>query len=265
MNHESKIYNGKWYEDPDIYDKFSIYEDIEGFCFKEINSILLKRLLNNPIDLCAGTGRAIDYLLSLHFKGIVYAVERNAQMCNFLETKYNWQVVIIKAEIANLINHPLRNNIKSNLIISRFGFPSKIWDKKQAWEELKAVDSLLENEGLFITIGWDENFNDELNKMWYHFVPDGIQAKTFEEWRKERISIITSPRNTHLTWLKTGIETKLKFPSLQESAYVMGTLFGESALKWIVENNKTEWQMKMAITCNTKKEIKKILKNYERA
>lgn len=264
MKKDCKIYNGKWYEEPEIYDKFSTYEDFEGVCFKEISKILAGKQLNNPIDLCAGTGRATDYLLSLPFKGMVYAVEKSDQMCAYLEKKYDWRVVLIKAETANLIDHPLRNNIKSNLIVSRFGFPSKIWDKKQAWEELVAVDSLLEDDGLFITIGWDEEFNDELNEMFYKHVPDGIQADSFDEWKEERKSCIRSPRNAHLTWLKTGIETKLAFPSLQESVYIMGTLFGESALKEIVENNKTEWSMRMSITINDKSSIQEILKNYER-
>jgi hypothetical protein len=44
----------------------------------------------------------------------------------------------------------------------------------------------------------------------------------------------------------------------------MGTLFGDNALKEVVWNEKTEWQMKMSITLNTKESIKQILKGYER-
>jgi hypothetical protein len=95
-------------------------------------------------------------------------------------------------------------------------------------------------------------------------IPDGLQAKTFKEWCEERISAITSPRNANLMWMKQGIETELKFNNLQESAYIMGTLFGENALKEIVEQNKTAWEMRMAITQDSKKSIENILKGYER-
>ena len=195
---------------------------------------------------------------------MIYSIEKSNEMCEFLEKKYDWQVVIIKTPTEELLDHPLRNNIKSSLVISRFGFPSKIWDKKLAWEELVAIESLLDKDGLFITLGWDEDFDDELNEMWYKFVPDGLQAKNFDEWKKERKSSITSTRNAHLTIYKKNINTSLQFNSLQESAYIMGTLFGERALQYIVKDNKTNWEMKMSITVDTKESIKKILKKYER-
>jgi len=266
MNKNCKIYNGGWYQDAEIYDKFSIAEDKENKGMNPIRDYLGKDFIaENPIDLGSGTGRAIDWIIkNVSYKGMIYAVEKSQEMCDFLEKKYDWRVVVIKATTDELLNHPLRNNIKSNFIISRFGFPSKIWDKKMAWEELVAIESLLMENGNFFTSGWDEDFNDELNEMWYAHIPDGLQAKTFKEWCKERISAITSPRNAHLNWLKQGIETKLQFDTLQESSYIMGSLFGENALKEIAIENKTKWQMKMAITANSKKELEQILKNYEK-
>ncbi len=266
MNKDCKIYNGQWYQDSEIYDKFAIAEDREDKGLNPIKEFLGAGFVaENPIDLGSGTGRAIDWIIkNIPYKGMIYAVEKSQEMCDFLEKKYDWRVVVIKATTDELLNHPLRNNIQSNFIISRFGFPSKIWDKKMAWEELVAVNSLLTETGYFFTSGWDEKFCDELNELWYRHIPDGLQAKTFEEWCKERVSAITSPRNANLTWLKQDIETELKFNSLQESAYIMGTLFGEGALKEIVEQSKTIWKMKMAISANDKKEIENILKNYER-
>ena len=44
----------------------------------------------------------------------------------------------------------------------------------------------------------------------------------------------------------------------------MGYLFGKDAAEYVVENEKTEWMMRMGITFNTKKELKKIIKTYAR-
>ena len=127
-----------------------------------------------------------------------------------------------------------------------------------------SVYEMLDQQGIFVTIGWDEEFSDELNKMWYLFVPDGIQADTFQDWCGERKQVITSPRNTHLTLFKKNIETELRFDTLQESVYIMGTLFGYKAIKWIVDNDKTQWQMKCSVTWNTKEQLSDIIKKYEK-
>jgi len=260
-----KIYNGNWYQMPEIYDRFSEAEDREDICFKIIEKKLQGFKIKNPIDLAAGTGRVSDYILRhLKFTGVLYSIENEPAMRNFLENKYdNWESVVIKTPLNKAKDHPLLNSVKSNFIISRFGFPSKIWDKKLAYEELLSVYEMLDQQGIFITIGWDEEFSDELNKMWYMFVPDGIQADNFIDWCGERKQVITSPRNTHLTLFKKNIETSLKYDTLQESVYIMGTLFGYKAIKWIVDNDKTQWQMSCSITWNTKEQLRDIIKKYE--
>jgi phospholipid N-methyltransferase len=262
----AKIYDGQWYSEPQIYDRFSVAEDRDDVCLGFLKEIVRGHKVENPIDLASGTGRLVDYIRkNIGYSGVIYAIENEEEMRRYLEQKYgNWEAVVVKSRISRAKDHPLFNSVKSSLIVSRFGFPSKIWDKKTAWEELESVYALLKDEGLFVTFGWDEEFNDELNIMFYKHIPDGIQARNFEAWRKERQSVISSPRNTHLKWYKTGIETSLRFDNLQESAFVMGTLFGDNALKEVVWNEKTEWQMKMSITLNTKESIKQILKGYER-
>jgi hypothetical protein len=124
--------------------------------------------------------------------------------------------------------------------------------------ELKKVYSLLEDGGVFVTIGWDETFNDELNYFWYKFLPDEIIANSFEEWRKKRQEKIISPRNCNLSWYKKGLSIPLQFSSLEESANVMGHLFGRDALEEIIKHKKVKWIMNLGITYNTKKELKKL-------
>jgi hypothetical protein len=115
-----------------------------------------------------------------------------------------------------------------------------------------------------VTVGWDETFNDSLNYMWFKYVPDSIQAKSFEEWRRKRVENIQGARNCELTWFKRGIIAPLQYVSVAESVDVMGYLFGRDAAKSIVNSRRINWNMSMGITIDTKDSLKKIIQNYER-
>ena len=258
----------KWYGDPAIYDVFSKSEDPENICFDLITKKIETQKVKNPIDLATGTGRMLWLIVkNINFEGKLFGIDANENMCNFTkksikrERIYTNDIKIIRSKIEEL---PKKIKTKSNFIISSFGFPSKIRNKKLCLKELKAVYSLLSEDGVFFTIGWDETFSDELNMMWYKYIPDDIKAHNFEEWRSKRSKIISSARNCNLSWFKKGIQVPLQFSSLKESAEVMGYLFGKDAAEYVVENEKTEWMMRMGITFNTKKELKKIIKTYAR-
>jgi|GEM_PF-876759 len=259
----------KWYGDPAIYNVFSKSEDPENICFGLITKKIETQKIKNPIDLATGTGRMLWLIVkNMNFEGKLFGIDTNENMCSFTkksikrERIYTNDIEIIQSKIDEL---PKKLKTKSNFIISSFGYPSKIRDKKLCLKELKAVYSLLSEDGVFFTIGWDETFNDELNLMWYKYIPDNIKARDFEEWRSKRSKIISSPRNCNLSWFKKGIQVPLQFSSLKESAEVMGYLFGKDAAEYVVENEKTEWMMHMGITFNTKKELKEIIKTYERS
>jgi len=239
MHKKPLICKGNWYKNPVIYDFFSRAEDPDNVCF-DIVTENLKHQIVNPIDLATGTGRMLGLLGHLPFAGKLYGVDKTKTMCDFAKNYY-------KAEIINGTIEDIGSmGIESSLIISCFGFPSKVWNKERAKKEYEAVKSIL--NGVFITIGWNEKFDCELSKMWYNFVPDDIKAVNFKEWQQKKRELITTPRNCGLTWLKQDVETVLRFSSLQESAFVMGHLFGEYAMKYVIENNKIEWQMKLGIT-----------------
>lgn len=256
----------KWYADPSIYDIFSESEDPENIVFDMIRRKLKKHKIINPVDLACGTGRTTRQIVSkINYEGKLYAVDYSKEMCSYLskqfvrEKYYVNKVNIINSTIKNIANEI---DQKSSLIVSSFGFPSKMSDKNLCYKELKSVHELLSEDGIFITIGWDETFNDELNWMWYKFIPDNIQASNFEEWRIKRELIFDSPRNCNLRWFKKNIRVPLRFNTLQESIYVMGHLFGIDAAKYISDNNKKDWEMSYGVTINTKKEIGKILNKY---
>jgi len=257
----------KWYADPAIYNMFSEAEDPANLCFNLIKNKLLNEnvQIKNPIDIACGTGRATRQILDgLDFKGVLTAVDINPKMIDFLNKSvdrrkdYTKNIQSIKSSITNL-----KLKEKSTLIISSFGFPSKTSDKNSSLSELKKIYSLLDTCGVFATIGWDETFNDELNYFWYKFLPDDIDAKSFEEWRLKRIEKIDSPRNCNLTWFKKGLPIPLQFSSINESAQVMGRLFGRDALEEILKHRKTQWLMSMGITYNTKEDLKSIIKGLE--
>ena len=258
----------KWYRDPSVYDSFSQAEDPQNICFDIIKSLIAEKEIINPIDLAMGTGRMMWQIMDkFFFKGTLTGIDTSNQMCEYVSTairrgrKFTHNVKIIKSSIADT---PKNISGKSSFIISSFGFPSRITDTLLCLKELKAVHELLSDDGIFVTIGWDETFNDELNEMWFKHIPDSICASSFEEWRQIRLSSILSPRNCSLAWYKKGILVPLQFSSLEQSAVVMGYLFGRDAAQYIINNKKTEWLMSLGITVNSKKEIKEIINAYEK-
>lgn len=256
----------KWYAAPSIYEVFSKAEDPENICFKailrEVNSRL--KVIENPVDLACGTGRAIDFFIDkIDYKGSFYAVDRSSEMLNFLRKKIDRRHLYthtIEYHQSELIK--LELPVQSNFIISSFGFPSKFTDKEQCMLELQRVNDSLMPGGLFITLGWDESFNDALNNFWYQHIPDNINAKDFKTWRLQRMGKFESPRNCDLTWYKTKLLVPLLFCDVRESAYIMGYLFGRDAADEIIRTNRTRWQMSLGITINTKEEIGLIIKKY---
>lgn len=201
------------------------------------------------------------------YKGKLYGVDASQQMCDYVniaikrERKYTHNVLVVRSTIEDISKHIKE---KSSFILSSFGFPSRISDASLCLKELKAVHDLLTDDGVFITIGWDEVFNDELSEMWFKYIPDDIRARSFEEWRQVRASKIPSPRGCSLSWFKKGVTVPLQFSSLKQLATVMGYLFGRDAAKYIIDNNLIEWEMSLGITKNTKNQIKEIINAYEK-
>ncbi len=257
----------KWYSDPAIYHTFSESEDPENVCLNLVLRNMKGHTFRNPIDLGTGTGRMIWPIMdTLRYQGRFYAVDASEKMCDFLlknskrERKFTHNLSVIRSTIEDA---PLHISDVSTFILSSFGFPSHISNKKRCSKELQAVDHLLADDGYFVTIGWDETFNDELSEMWYRFIPDDIQANTFEDWRQQRVARIQSPRNCGLTWFKRGIRVPLQFDSLKESANVMGYLFGRDAAQYVVSTGRTEWIMSLGITCDRKQDLQAIIQKYE--
>ncbi len=256
----------KWYADASIYNLFSEAEDPQNLCFSMIFKRILQSKLeiNNPIDLATGTGRAAKYVLNnIPYTGTLYAVDYSQQMLDYFERTINRQKYYVKSiELVHskIQDFKLPNYEKSSFIISSFGFPSKITDEERCFEELNNVYELLSDEGVFVTLGWDETFNDDLNNMWYKYIPDNIKASNFEEWRRARESLIKTPRNCDLTWYRTNIRVPLLYDTLEETINVMGHLFGRDAAIEILNNKKTMWWMSLGITWDTKESLARALK-----
>lgn len=256
--------NDKWYGSPSIYDVFSNCEDPENICFSLVERLIENKKINNPIDLACGTGRmALQMASRINFDGKIICADASEQMCSFIEKKTvrdsgscdRFQVVNAKIDqLPEIVGYS-----SSNFIISSFGFPSRIFNFSQVKKDLEAVNNILSEDGLFVTIGWDETFNDELSEMWYRFVPDSITASSFEDWRKKRSLSIRSPRNCGLSWFKTGIVLPLQFTDNNEAVTIMGHLFGKDAAQYTIKTGKYSWDMSIGITVNTKSELEKLV------
>lgn len=256
----------KWYADSSIYNQFSEAEDVENLCFSLIFNKLLKEKIKikNPIDLATGTGKTAKYILNnINYSGTLYAVDFSQHMLDYFGRtidRQKYYVKNIKLVNSKIEDFKLPVDEKSSLIISSFGFPSKISDVERCNKELENVYKLLSDDGVFVTIGWDETFNDELNCMWYKYIPDDIIANSFEEWRRIRENSIKSPRNCNLTWYKKNLQIPLIYDTLEESINVMGHLFGRDAALEVLKNKQTIWSMSMGITLDTKESLEKILR-----
>lgn len=257
----------KWYTDASTYNVFSEAEDPHNICFDIVREYIKDMEIRNPIDIATGTGRTLHQIIEkIPYTGTLYGLDISEDMCEFLARRIKRDRSYTKP--IEIINSPMedlpKKHIKSSFIVSSFGFPSKISDVGQCIRELRSVYDSLDDNGVFITIGWDETFNDELSEMWFKHIPDKIRALNFEEWRRKRIANILSPRNCHLTWLKRGILVPLQFGSLQESIKVMGHLFGRDAAHEIAKSGRTQWNMSMGITMNTKASLERILQAHEK-
>lgn len=256
----------KWYADASIYNLFSEAEDPENVCFNLIfNKILEDKIkIINPVDLATGTGRAAKYILNnISYAGNLYAVDYSKQMLEYFERTINRQKYYVKSiELVHskIQDFKIPNNKKSSFIISSFGFPSKISDKERCRLELENIYELLTDDGVFVTLGWDETFNDDLNNMWYKYIPDNIKAANFEEWRKNREASINSARNCDLTWYKKNIKVPLLYDTLEETINVMGHLFGRDAALEILKSKRNMWWMSLGITWDNKDSLSKILR-----
>lgn len=258
----------KWYKEASLYNVFSEAEDPQNICFDLVKKCLTGKKIINPVDLATGTGR---YLLQIKnkikYEGVLYGLDYSKDMCDFLDKRIKREklyVADIKIVNCSIEDASKKIKDKSNFIISSFGFPSRITDRSKVLSELKSVYNLLTDDGIFVTVGWDETFNDSLNNVWFKYVPDNIQAKTFEEWRRKRSDNIKGARNCNLTWFKKGIIAPLQYSSLAEAVDVMGYLFGRDAAKFVINSRKISWNMSMGITVDTKDSLKKIINSYER-
>ena len=269
LNENGIIYDksNNWYSNPEIYAAFSEVEDSNHLVFRIIEQKLKNdnHRIVNPVDLATGTGRTLKLIYdNLNYEGTLYGVDNSIYMIDYLNKNLDTSKSFIKP--IQLIETTIANFVleeKSSLIISSFGFPSKISNRKQTYEELRAIYNNLTDDGIFITYGWDEHYSDELTEMWYKYVPDDISANTFEHWSSKKIKLNQGARNCNLKWYKRRIETQLRFHTLEESVKIMGQLFGRDSVEELINLNKVSWWMSLGITYNTKKEIEKILEEYD--
>lgn len=257
----------KWYADPGVYNVFSEAEDIENVCFDLVLRKIQKLKLRvvNPVDMATGTGKTFRQIIkSLPYEGTLYGVDYSSDMLAFLDRIINRQKLYVNdIKLEQNAIKDFKLDTPSSFIISSFGFPSRIFNQETCLSELKAIYSNLSEDGVFVTIGWDETFQDELNEMWYRYIPDNIVANSFNEWCAKRAAKISSPRNCHLTWYKTNIKVPLMFATLEEAVNVMGHLFGRDAANAVMKEHKLCWWMKMGITLDTKTTLRLAINKME--
>lgn len=249
----------KWYWAPDIYDRFSRAEDPESVCFKLALSSLPTNI-DTLVDLGAGTGRFLSEVLkSGRSVKRVIAIDRSKEMIEFLKRRMSSErrkVEILEGELQAI---PLADDT-ADVVVSSWGFPSRTWDAAQSRKELSEVLRILRDGGIFVTIGWDESFNDEMTEIWYRFVlePD-CYFDSLPDYRRRKRSKIQSPRNCGLTLMKEGLSAPVRFNNVDDAATVFGHLFGYTAGAWVLRNERREFQMGVSLTRDSKESLKLVV------
>lgn len=249
----------KWYWSPEIYDRFSHAEDPERISFKLALSLCPQRI-QTALDIGSGTGRFVEELRESHL-GLeqIYALDSSEDMIRYLRQKFAVGSPPIRPIQAAIADIPL-GDASVDLVISSWGFPSKVWDEKQTLAELRQVYRVLRETGRFITIGWDEDFADEMTEVWHKFVmEEEYYFDSLSEYRRRKRAKVKSPRNCGLSLVKRRLQVPVKFQSKYDAADVFGHLFGYSAGVWVLENAKREFQMFVSITCDDKASLRQIV------
>ena len=249
-----------WYDYPEISHMFSDAHDPLNLCFRLATDNLRPGLID-PVDIGCGTGRFALYLYrSYRYEGTLWCLDDNPSVTKYLEARFRRECITdqlweIRTAKINDITTVL-GECKSELVVASFAFPS---NRQKALEELSAVHSVLRKGGTFITVGWDETFNDELSEMWYKYVPDTIRARNFDQWSGERRQKFRGARNCGLNWYKQGLEVPLEFDTHERAAQVMSFVFGRAAGEEIIRTRKNRWWMSLGITRHTKEQSTEIL------
>lgn len=245
----------KWYWSPDVYDKFARAEDPEGVSFAVATSLIPKNA-KIALDLASGTGRFVDELRDrLTTLDLVYALDNSAEMVDYLKKRYSKGKPAVSVLKSDLVTLSLPD-ASVDVAVSSWGFPSKVWSQDQAYAELAEVYRVLRPGGALITIGWDEDFNDEMTGVWYNFVMEEHHYfDSLAEYRRRRRARISSPRNCGLTVVKKQLHTPVRFRDKRDAAYVFGHLFGYTAGVWVLANERREFQMSTSVTRDDREQI----------
>ncbi len=93
--------NIAFYESDEILDVLKGYATIAGFD-KHCDVALISHLLldaKSIIDIGAGYGRVLDYLIEKNYQGQLYALERSARYCKELRNKFKDKVKVYESDI----------------------------------------------------------------------------------------------------------------------------------------------------------------------
>ena len=245
-----------WYANPHVYELFSRAEDPEAVALDRAVGLLPSHC-RRILDVGTGTGRLALHL-ARKLEGVtIEAVDVQPEMVEWLGNRIAKDRLesSVSERCADMSSLPYEDS-SFDAVVSSWGFPSTMWDPDACLAQVGEVHRVLRPEGVLITVGWDESFQDELSEMWYRYVPEpAYYRETVEDWRRRRIRRIHSPRNCYLAFAQRHIRVPLRFSTVQESAYVMGHLFGFAAGEAVARDGKREFAMDVGITYDTHEDV----------
>ncbi len=257
--------SNKWYGNPEIYDKFSWAEDPLSLSL-DIASSYIPAGSKMVADIGTGTGRLALHLASSCKELIeIMAIDGNQAMHDFLvqTVRQSPNYSKVKPLLGDISSLPIDDR-SLDAVLSSWAFPSKMWDSATCLRQVEEVRRVLKPNGVLVTVGWDEQYRDQLSELWYRFVPEpDFRRESIEEWRRRRRAKTRSPRNCYLTFVKRGIKVPLMWPSAEEAAEVLGYLFGYSAGEWVLQQRICEFSIHVGITVDTWTDLSRSIEQLE--
>lgn len=243
--------SNKWYANPDVYDRFAQAEDPLGVSLDYLVN-LLPTPLETVVELGAGTGRLTMHLaVARPDIASIIAIDGDPAMVDYLASRLedrsglSERITPIRTQMVSL---PVESD-SVDAVVASWAFPSSMFEPATVQEELDEVIRVLRPGGLLVTLGWDEDFADELSEFWYRYVPEPeFRRETLDEWRRRRRDRIESPRNCWLTFVARNLRVPLLFSTPDDAAEVMGYLFGASAGQSVATQQRTEFSINVGVT-----------------
>lgn len=235
--------------------------DPDGLCLDAVRGRLSRRHLSDPVILPAENWKGIAKTVNrLNCSGSVFCLEPDREKAKLIRRHLGQgnpcgSSVEVFRDAGELLS--ARPDFRARLIIRPFSLADILRDRILDEDGLGEVVRLMSDDGLFVTVGFDETYNDDISRLTYDHAVGSPLPKDFDAWRQAKVSAKTSPLNCRLRWFRRGMAVPVRFTCQREAVDAIGKLFGRDAAKRLISQWRTHLEIMVGITCSTRKDMER--------